>query len=159
MTEYWIRPDVCNRVIGDLRDLMTERNSSFQYVDDNRDGIEQHSFADRETTRNQSDAIALDAAYRAFFEEKLVPQFEKIVGMIEYRTDLMQEVVNYYLSGDAEMQHNSQKLGLEYPELQDADGSAYSGADPGAESSLTGGNYQQSPYQFLETNRSEDGEG
>ncbi len=157
MTEYWIKPDECQRVIDELRDLMTERDSSFKYVDENMDGIEQHAFADRETTRKQSEAAALDTAFEVFLDEKLVPQFDKIVGMLEHRIDLMQEVVNYYISGDAQMQHDSQKLGKEYPELQDADGSPYSGGtDSSADSSLTGGNYQQSPYQFLDTNRSED---
>lgn len=156
MTEYWVKPDVCQQVINELRELMSGKNEHFKYADACMDGIDQHSYAERETTRNQAAATDLDAAYREFFHENLVPQFDKIVSMIEHRTDLMQEVVNYYVSGDAEMQHRSQKMGLDMPELLNQDGSGWNGGDPDADSSLTGGNYQQSPYQFLDVNRSED---
>ena len=134
---------------------MNDRDQYFKHADSDMNIVDRSSYVEVESVKGEVEADALDASYRQFFHEGLVPQFDKVVGMIERRIGLMQDVINYYVSGDAEIQHEAQKLGKDMPELQNADGTEWTPPPSGEDGSLPGGHYQESPYQFMDQNTPE----
>ncbi|SFV20213.1 hypothetical protein [Micrococcus terreus] len=157
MTEFWIKPDECQRVLDEVRDVMRDRDRYFQHADSDLNIVDRNSYVDAESKRGDYEASELDQAYRQFFHEGLSPQFDKIVQMIERRIGIMQDVIDYYVSGDAEVQHRSQKQGKDMPVILNADGTAWDKPPSDVDGSLPGGHYQEAPYQFLDTNTPEEG--
>ncbi|MDI3329664.1 MAG: DUF6507 family protein [Micrococcus sp.] len=117
MTEYWINLGECQRVVNELRGLFDTVRTDFDKIPENMAGVRRSLCAYQESDVMEGDTGVLDAALRDFVDDKLSGHFDDIVATIELRVNSMQEVINHYAFGDAEMAATAQGKTDELPDF------------------------------------------
>ncbi|MFC7400873.1 hypothetical protein [Citricoccus sp. GCM10030269] len=118
MTDYWLDLDGCQAVIDDLYTILDTENTHFTGHDVDLDSMDVGLYASEETDLIQSSAESANQAINKFYDEELLPQYDAIITEIENCLSAMQDVVNYYVSGDAAMAAESSGREAQYPEMR-----------------------------------------
>ena len=114
MATYNIVTDECQRVLNLVSDELFAIRTDYQHVDDDIEELRKHVAGSVELADQAYSQTALDEALTAYYEE--VDEFFE-----ELRQDLgsvylaMQDVLNYFVSGDAEMKHTAATPNAEFP--------------------------------------------
>lgn len=123
VAKYWIDIAGCQRVIADLREIV-DTEQEFQWVRSDLLQVDRNSYAAEESSLTERDAEKLDQRYYEFYEDKLEPTYDSMMRELKNCIDTMEEVVNYYVSGDAAMAYEASSTDAEFPEYRSSDGSS-----------------------------------
>ncbi|MEV4901928.1 hypothetical protein AB0K08_11360 [Citricoccus sp. NPDC055426] len=114
MVSYNIVTDECQRVLNLVQEELFAIRTDYQHVEDDIEVLRSNVCGGTERIDQTSNQNDLDEALTAYYEE--VDTFFE-----DLRQDLgtvylaMQDVLNYFVSGDAEMKHRSNSPGVEFP--------------------------------------------
>lgn len=107
MTTYWINLVECQRVVNDLDALLEDLRTDFDKVNGNAESIRESLCSAEESSQYEYKATQLDSAVDDFVTSDLTDHFNGIESALRAKVSAMQDVVNYYASGDAEMAHQA----------------------------------------------------
>lgn len=125
VTEYWIDIAGCQRVIADLREIV-DTEEEFQWVRSDLLQVDRNSYAAEESMHTQGAAEKLNERYMEFYDEKVEPAYRSAMKDLKNCIDAMEDVVNYYVSGDAAMAYTASSADSGFPEYRSSDGSSTS---------------------------------
>lgn len=117
MTDYWIDVDACQAIVNDLYGQLADLRSDFDRVPDHLEELRSSLNGPAENNEVERVSGQLDGALTDRIGTELPEHVDDMIAKVEHRINSMQEVINYYLSGDAEMAHRSQGKEDEMPQI------------------------------------------
>lgn len=114
MVSYNIVTDECQRVLNLVSEELFALRTDYKYVDDDIKELREYVCGRTERVDQTASQAGLDEALTAFYDE-VDPFFESLAGELGQVYLAMQDVLNYFVSGDAEMDHNAGMGHHEFP--------------------------------------------
>lgn len=130
MTEYWIEVDQCQVLISRMRGLLDDIRTDFDKIGGNMDEVRARLGVKREAESVQSVSQDLDGDLEKLARTTLPDFMDDLVAGVEHKVNAMQEVVNYFASGDAQMAFDSQHRSDEMPEVRHSGETGYTYGHP-----------------------------
>lgn len=129
MTMYRIVPDACLQVVLDVEKIMESSNDNFPDATYSYGVVEGSMFAAIERSSDMDDScLTVRDALTRLLDEEIQPTFKSIRDAINTKTDIMRNVIGYYVSGDAEMAYKADQEWVDDPyNRQSAVGVEYEG--------------------------------
>ncbi len=114
MTSYTIVTDECQRVLNLVRDELFALRTDYQHVEDDIEVLRNQVCGSTERVDQQGTQTDHDAALTAYFEEvdTFLDDLHDELGTCYLA---MQDVLNLFVSGDAEMRHRANAPGVDFP--------------------------------------------
>ncbi|NUL46136.1 hypothetical protein F7P69_13170 [Cellulosimicrobium funkei] len=114
MATYNIVTDECQRVLNEVSDQLFAIRTDYQHVEDDIETLRGYVCGSTERVDQTASQSDLDAALSTYFEE-VDAFFEELRQDIGTCYLAMQDVVNFFVSGDAEMEHTALTPNAEFP--------------------------------------------
>lgn len=114
MTTYNIVTDECQRVLNLVQEELFAIRTDYQNVDDDLEVLRRQVCGSTERTDQAPSQSDHDQALTAYYEE-VDTFFEELCDELGTCYLAMQDVLNYFVSGDAEMKHQSNGTTVEFP--------------------------------------------
>lgn len=130
MTKYWIEVDQCQLLVSQMRDLLEDIRVDFNKVEGNVDEVRARLGVKREAQSVEFISTKLDGRLKDFAHSDLPEFMDGLVEGVEHKINAMQEVINYFASGDAEMAFTSSQYEDEMPEVLHSGETGYTYGHP-----------------------------
>ncbi len=117
MTDYWIDLPGCQSVINRVNDKLDAIRTDFDKTPDNLAAIRESICAAEESSHQEMPAQDVDRELEQLVSEDLPEHLDHLVSEIRRKVNALQDVVNYYAHGDAEMAHRAAGTSDQMPEF------------------------------------------
>ncbi|MEO9247821.1 hypothetical protein ABDK96_09025 [Citricoccus nitrophenolicus] len=114
MVSYNIVTDECQRVLNLVSEELFAIRTDYQHVEDDIEDLRGYVCGSTERVDQTASQNDLDAALTAYFTE-VDAFFEDLRQDLGTSYLAMQDVLNYFVSGDAEMKHQANAPTVEFP--------------------------------------------
>lgn len=111
MTQYTIVTDEIQRVINEVTEELFAVRTDYKFVDEDIAELRRYVCGHTERTEQTASGQDLDTALSDFYTKTLDPFFEDLVGELGGLNLAMQDVLNFFVSGDAEQALTSRETG------------------------------------------------
>lgn len=130
MTAYWIEVDQCQVLVSQMRGLLDDIRTDFDKIGGDMDEVRARLGVKREADTVRSVSTNLDDDLEDLAGSKLPDFMDDLVAGVEHKVNAMQEVINYYASGDAQIAFDSQHRSDEMPEVRHSGETGYTYGHP-----------------------------
>lgn len=115
MTKYTIVTDEVQRVLNDISDQAFRLRSDFQHVEDDIKVLLDNICGWYERNDQTYNGEALDQAINRYYYDEVDPYFDDLATELGRLGLAMQDVLNYFVSGDAEMSYRAYGSEQDFP--------------------------------------------
>lgn len=116
MTTYRIVPDACLQVVLDVEKIMESSNDNFPDALDSFDALERSMYSAVERSSDMDDScLSVRESLTRLLDDEIRWTFRTIREDIKTKTDIMRQVIGYYVSGDADMAYEAHQQSIEDP--------------------------------------------